>query len=173
MQKVSLTETYRIFPILCLAAVAIFLPAIGSAQNKQFTVVDKQFLVSLVDNHGKVFVHESNRVPLIPNRACYGWRIRLSGVEGIVRFREIFSLPTQPEYWGGEGNEFSPNKITKDRRTSVTEKFATPDEGWIGNSWCVAEGDPVGRYWMEVSINNVFVERFEFDVVKLSSPSAN
>lgn len=163
----------KIFAIAAMLAGTILLPATGLAQKQEFSVLDKVFWISLVDRQGNEFIYESNRVPLMPNRACYGWRIRLSEVKGVIRFKEIFSLPTQPDFWGGERNEYSPNTITKDRQTSVTEKFAAPDKGWISNSWCVAEGDPEGHYSMEVSINNKFIERFEFEVIKLPSPPDN
>ncbi len=136
------------------------------AQPQQPSVVEAKFLVTLIDPEGQRLVYESNEVPLEPYRACYGWFIRLAGVEGMVKLREVFSLPAEPEMWSGEEDKYSPNTIAKDRLKSVTEKFAVPEDGWVSNTWCVAEGDPEGRYSMEISIDGTFVERFDFDVIR-------
>ena len=123
-----------------------------------------EFLVSLRDHEGNQATYQSNLVPLIPRLACYGWRIRLANAKGLIKFKEVFSLPTEPEFWGGENDEFNPSAIAKNRKSSVTEKFAHVRDGWISHSWCVAEGDPEGKYMMEVYIEGKFVKRFDFEV---------
>jgi hypothetical protein len=143
------------------------------AQSQKFSVEETEFLVFLFDAHGNEVVTHSNNVPLIPNRACYGWRIQLAGVDGLIKFREVFTLPEEPNFWGGEINEYSPNAISKDRHTSVTEKFSILKNGWISNSWCVAEGDPEGKYSMDVYILGEFIKRFNFNVIKVSRSPDN
>lgn len=126
-----------------------------------------EFLVLLEDRQGNETLARTNVVPLIPGHACYGWRIRLSEELDLVHFREVFSLPEEPEFWTGEGDEFEPNEISSDRRISITEKFVTPKDRTISNSWCVVNGDPEGKHSMEVFIDGEFVKRFEFELKKV------
>ena len=108
-------------------------------------------------------------VPLVPRRSCYGWRIKVSTDQKLIKFREEFTLPTEPKRWSGENNEFATNKIINKRRTSVTNRFVTPDNGWVENAWCVIKGDPEGDYSMKVYLNDQFIEKFYFKVRKLAT----
>lgn len=137
---------------------------LGSVQAQTVPVEGAEFVVFLSDGKGNEFIYKSRIVPLIPDLSCYGWRLRLVGGKGLIKFKEILSLPTEPEYWSGEKDEFSTHEITDARRTSITEEFVTMKDGWIKNSWCVAPGDPEGEYSMEVYINGQFVKRFDFEV---------
>ena len=153
-----------------LILTVLLLVLVISTQSQAASVKAAEFLVSLHDREGnQTMIYQSNLVPLIPNRVCYGWRIRLASDKGLIKFKEIFSLPTEPEFWGGENDEFSPNAIAKDRKTSVTERFAYVKDGWISHSWCVAKGDPEGKYTMEVYIEGEFAKRFDFEVRSVSS----
>ena len=149
----------RLLPCPLIAAVFI-----GPLQAETLKVEETEFLVTLSDRQGNTVMFRSEIVPLIPYRSCYGWRVRLSGDESLVKFKEIFRLPAEPEIWSAENDEFSTSRIAKDRRTSITERFAVPDDGWIGNSWCVVEGDPEGTYSMDVYVNGEFVKAFDFEV---------
>ena len=133
-----------------------------------------EFLVFLNDSEGnQQSVFQSDLVPLIPNRVCYGWRIRLAGAERLVRFKEVFSLPAEPEFWGEENDEFSTSKISENRTISVTEMFIPMQDGWIDHNWCVADGDPIGKHSIEVHINGQFAKRFDFQVRDVSVPLEN
>lgn len=153
------------FPRLgLLLGLAALLLAAGQAPARSQAVRTEsaEFVVFLTDGRGGLQVLGSKIVPLVPNLACYGWRIRVLDIQGTVKMREVFTLPKEPDYWGGETDEFGTNRIVGDRRTSITERFEVLRDGWVANSWCVAEGDPEGRYTMEVFINDVFIERFDF-----------
>ena len=54
--------------------------------------------------------------------------------------------------------------LYQDSRVSVTEKVLEVDNGVINNGWCVTEGDPTGDYKIEVYINGVLAESFNFIV---------
>jgi len=103
-------------------------------------------------------------VPLVPGSVCYGWRIKVSSSIKLVALREEFTLPAEPIWWSGENDEFTTNRVIDKRRTSVTNEFITPDEGWVENIWCVVEGDPEGNYFMKVYFNDQFIKKFEFEV---------
>ena len=106
-------------------------------------------------------------VPLVPKRVCYGWRIKVPSSIKLIKFREEFSVPTEPTRWSGENNEFATNKIIDKRRTSVTIRFTTPDKGWVENAWCVLKGDPEGNHSMKVYFNDQFIKEFYFEVRRL------
>jgi len=55
-------------------------------------------------------------------------------------------------------------KITNNRRTSITEVFVVPENGWIENVSCVAEGDPEGEYSINIYIDEKYIQRFDFKV---------
>jgi len=137
-----------------------------TALSQAISIEAAEFLVFLYDSEdNEQFVLQSDLVPLIPDRVCYGWRIRLAGSEGLVRFKEVFSLPAESEvFWAEEIDEFNTTVISKDRITAVTEMFITLRDGWIDNTWCVEDGDPEGKHSMEVHINGQFAKRFDFQV---------
>ena len=85
--------------------------------------------------HGVSQDFDATIVPLVPERVCYGWRIKVPSSIKLIKFREEFTLPTEPTRWSGENDEFATNKIIDKRRTSVTNRFITPDKGWVGNIW--------------------------------------
>lgn len=103
-------------------------------------------------------IEEASRVPLKPG-VGYGWRIHLNASKSSVRWKEEFVLPVAPQQWG-KGDA----KISSDRKISIVEKTETPVNGWIGNSWSVAEGDPKGTYVMKVYIDGELARTFEFVV---------
>ena len=73
-------------------------------------------------------------------------------------------LPKAPVLWSGENEEYSPHRFSADRTTAIAEAFAPLDDGWIGNDWCIAEGDPLGPHSIEVFTEERLARRFEFEV---------
>ena len=123
------------------------------------------FYTILSQSDGSVAIAHLPRVPNLPGQACYGWRAKVSLSKEVFRFKEVFSLPAAPETWGGEDDPYAANEITQDRMTSITEKFETPQNGSIGHEWCVAEGDPLGKYSMEVHVDDDFLGKIDFELV--------
>lgn len=137
-----------------------------------YTVEDAVFLVSILDGEGNARSVEADVVPYLPNRACFGWRIRLAGAPSLVRTREVLKLPAAPAFWSGENDPYSPHTFSADRRTATTEEFAAPDaDGWISSTWCLAEGDPVGPHSVEIYIDGELVRRFDFEVKRMDKPA--
>ena len=126
---------------------------------------DTEFLVSVTDADGVAKIHASNVVPLIPDRACYEWRVKLGQGDKLVSVTEVFTLPAEPKQWGGiDGNEYSLSKLSGDRKVSETTMFYKPQDGWISHGWCVAEGDPTGPYSIKVLVGDRLVHEFDFTV---------
>ena len=127
-------------------------PGFIHAQNGPRAEIDRAlFMVATKDRDGKWNVRETDRVPLRPREACYGWRLHFSNNSADeVAWRTEFALP------GGPGKE--PSLL----RTTKREK---PLGGWIGGSWCVTAGDPVGDHVIRVYVANSLARTFPFVVV--------
>ena len=135
----------------------------SSAQTPAMS--DSEFLVSVTDADGVAHVKPSNVVPLIPDRACYAWRLQLGQGDKLVSATEVFTLPAEPKQWGGiDGDEYSSSKISGDRKVSETTLFYKPKDGWISHGWCVADGDPTGPYSIKVLVGDRLIHEFQFRV---------
>ncbi|MGD1879999.1 MAG: hypothetical protein ACFB13_21155 [Kiloniellaceae bacterium] len=151
---------------------ALWLVAPG--QGQAFTLKDAEFVVSVSDGEGNERQTLSDLVPYLPDRACFGWRLRLTGVPALVKYREVLKLPVAPAFWSGEGDEYSPHRFSADRTLVTTEEFAAPDaDGWIASTWCIVEGDPAGPHSIDVYIEDRLARHFDFEVRKLSGTTEN
>jgi hypothetical protein len=106
----------------------------------------------------------SNKVPLVPEEVCFEWQLKLDVTDGPLTFTEVFILPAAPETWEiepGTNNEISDNGMT-----STTTDVAQVIGGWITHGWCLAEGDPLGDYRMEISVEGTLVHTFLFKLIE-------
>jgi hypothetical protein len=145
----------------------------AAAAGSGYTVEVAEFVVSVGDTEGNDRTIVSDLVPYLPNRACFGWRIRLAEAPSLVRLREVLTLPQPPAFWSGEDDEYSPHVFSADRTTATTEKFEAPKDGWLESNWCIAEGDPTGPHSIDVFIEDEFVRHFDFEVKKPGNGIAN
>ena len=141
------------------------------ASSGTLKIEETKFFVRLytISNDGSEISRDfdTTLVPLVPDRSCYGWQIKVPSDANLINLREEFMLPNEPSFWSGENNEFATNRIVNNRRTSITERFVTPDKGWVENEWCVAKGDPEGDYLIKVYFDDQFIQKFDFEVRKL------
>jgi len=95
----------------------------------------------------------------VPNAAgtCYGWLLRIAPAAGERQFEERLILPAAASHWGEDGS-----KVAADGRTATTRIVAKSKAAAIDNAWCVAEGDPDGRYEFVVSQGGKVVGRGAF-----------
>jgi hypothetical protein len=129
---------------------------------KQTTVSKAEFGLKRVDTKGNITIFQTTKVPLQEGNA-YGWRIKLKDYQGEVKWREVLRLPKPPETWGTDsGEDFS---ISADGTTSVTRRTQAAPDGVIDNFWTIAPGDPVGKYKIEVYIDDRLISTFEFETV--------
>jgi hypothetical protein len=138
----------------------------AAAAGAGYRVETAEFVVTVGDGEGSERSVASTLVPYLPDRACFGWRIRLAEAPAVVRVREVLKLPEPPAYWSGEDDEYSPHVFSADRTTATTEEFKAPQDGWIDSSWCIVEGDPVGAHSIDVFIEGELVRHFDFEVKK-------
>ena len=124
-------------------------------------IIESSFHVGIRNSEEKDFLWtKSNLVPLTPDNTCYRWEIVLDTKLPSIPINEIFVLPSEPRTWGNKEDITLLNK----NKISVMEKEIEVDNGTIKNIWCVAEGDPIGNYKIEVYINGALAESFGFTV---------
>lgn len=156
---------------ILLCATFLFSPLLTSFVNAQtnFDIVEgPYFYFSVTSENGSLREIRSRVVPNVPRHVCYGWRMRLQNSAKLVQFTEEFSLPSEPDYWSNENNSYATNAISNDRKKSITKRFVLPQDGWIGNGWCVAKGDPNGTYSMKIFVSGVAIKEIDFEVVSLA-----
>lgn len=136
------------------------------AKESQLTVNNAFFFVKVDSPDGQSKTVISNNVPFIPDHVCYGWIVHLAGEDRLVKFTEIYTSSSAPEFWSGEDDPYGAQETSADRKSTRTEKFITTYKGWIENSWCVDKGDPLGPHKMEVHVDGQHVKTFDFQMVK-------
>jgi len=143
----------------------------GNGRVKPFEILETKFFVVLyadtATGQETSQEFETTLVPHMPRKSCYGWGIKVSTADTLIKFREEFTLPAEPKFWSGENNEFATNRIINKRRTSITNEFSKPDKGWVKKVWCVVKGDPEGKYSIKVFFNDQFIKNFDFEVRRM------
>lgn len=156
--------------VLKLAIATLFLTTTAWQSWADESLVDEErFVVLQKLADGNETLEYSRTVPLIPNRACFAWVIRLKQRDGIIKYHEILTLPSAPEFWSGEGDPNATNEISADRRSSISNRFAALRNGWFTHTWCIAKGDPAGAHLIEIRMNGSLLSRFDFEVVRPGS----
>ncbi|MEO8686049.1 MAG: hypothetical protein ABI414_14565 [Devosia sp.] len=122
-------------------------------------VIDADFLVSSTNAAGEQVVQSTRVVPNTEG-ACYAWRLRLGKTKTAVEVTEVLRLPSAPENWGGS----DPSEISSNGLNATTALSLVPEDGWITHGWCVAAGDPTGRYRIEVSSATKSLQVFGFEL---------
>lgn len=122
----------------------------------------------------EIFIDETSRyvtqttvIPFIPNASCFVWTVRVAPEPRVVLIDEALELPIAPERWGGiEGVDDSPTTLSPDRRTATTARYVSLIKGSFGNSWCIGEGDPVGKHRITVRHDGKLLKSFDFTVAE-------
>ncbi len=153
-------RSYAAF-LLCGIAllVVVVTPAFVHGQSTAGLEIDRAlFIAATKSPNGKWSVQETDRVPLRPRDACYGWRLHVSGNSmSELAWRDEFTLPATPG---------------KDPTLLVTRKRERPQNGWIGNTWCVTKGDPAGEHMIRVYVKDSLTRTFTFYVVSQEGVAA-
>jgi len=126
-------------------------------------VTTTNFYAESAGPDGKVTQIETTRVPYIVDTSCYRWTIAFTAGQGDRQFTERFTLPDSASSWGDTEGEAT--TVSRDRRVAVTKVFADLSEGLVTHGWCVAAGDPLGQYRIEVFDGKRLLKRFDFKVV--------
>lgn len=96
--------------------------------------------VSITGEDGKQRHYETNAIPLLFHRACFGWRMYLGGPNRVVSLKEVLTT-SQPAEQVIAGPE---TEVSADKTKATTRMLETVQDGVLQRSWCIIPGDPPG-----------------------------
>jgi hypothetical protein len=120
--------------------------------------------VTVTRSDGVTQAYETHALPLLFDKACFGWRLWIGGPNRYVALVEVLttSAPAKQIIAGPE------TEISADLTRSVTRMREMVRDGWLARSWCIIDGDPPGTYKYEVTIDGQ--SRGEFTFCALEVP---
>ena len=98
--------------------------------------------VSITADDGRQRHYETNAIPLLFNRACFGWRMYLGGPNRVVSLKEVLTT-SQPAEQVIAGPE---TEVNADKTRATTRMREVVQDGILQRSWCIIPGDPPGTY---------------------------
>ena len=81
---------------------------------------------------------ETNAIPLLFNRTCFGWRMYLGGPNRTVSLIEVLTT-SQPAEQVIAGPE---TKVSPDKTKATTHMTEIVQDGVLQRAWCIIPGDP-------------------------------
>ena len=160
---------------LLAASASLLVAAAATSAMAQSTPVEKPGVkpvrsipyVSITGDDGKQRHYETNAIPLLFNRACYGWRMYLGGPNRVVSLKEVLTT-SQPAEQVIAGPE---TEVSADKTKATTRMFETVQDGVLQRSWCIIPGDPPGTYTYDITIDGE--PRGEFVFCAIEVPDQN
>ena len=113
--------------------------------------------------------YETNAIPLLFNRACFGWRMYLGGPNRVVSLKEVLTT-SQPAEQVIAGPE---TEVSTDKTQATTRMFETVQDGVLQRSWCIIPGDPPGTYTYDISIDGEPRGEFVFCAIEVPNQDPN
>jgi hypothetical protein len=123
--------------------------------------------VSITGEDGRQRHYETNAIPLLFNRACFGWRMYLGGPNRTVTLTEVLTT-SQPAEQVIAGPE---TEVSADKTKATTKMREVVQDGVLQRSWCIIPGDPPGTYTYDISIDGE--PRGEFVFCAIEVPDQN
>jgi len=125
--------------------------------------------VSITGEDGKQRHYETNAIPLLFNRACFGWRMYLGGPNRVVSLKEVLTT-SQPAEQVIAGPE---TEVSADKTQATTRMLETVQEGVLQRSWCIIPGDPPGTYTYHITIDGEPRGEFVFCAIEVPDQNPN
>ncbi|MBV8392363.1 MAG: hypothetical protein JOY81_04200 [Alphaproteobacteria bacterium] len=125
--------------------------------------------VSITGDDGKQRSYETNAIPLLYNRACFGWRMYLGGPNRTVSLKEELTT-SQPAEQVIAGPE---TEVSADKTKATTRMREVVQDGVLQRSWCIIPGDPPGTYTYDISIDGEPRGEFVFCAIEIPDQNAN
>ena len=125
--------------------------------------------VSISGLDGKQRHFETNAIPLLYNRACFGWRMQLGGPNRTVSLMEVLttSKPAEQVIAGPE------TVVSGDKTQATTRMTEIVQDGVLQRSWCIIPGDPPGTYTSDISIDGEPRGQFVFCAIEVPDQNPN
>ncbi len=163
------------WPAAALAAVAVALVSAAAlaqaapSAKPAFKPVRNVPYVSIAGEDGKQRHYETNAIPLLFNRACFGWRMYLGGPNRVVSLTEVLTT-SQPAEQVIAGPE---TEVSADKTRATTRMLETVQDGVLQRSWCIIPGDPPGTYTYDISIDGEPRGEFVFCAIEVPDQNPN
>jgi len=125
--------------------------------------------VSITGLDGKQRNFETNAIPLLYNRACFGWRMQLGGPNRVVSLTEVLTT-SQPAEQVIAGPETS---VSADKTKATTRMTEIVQDGILQRSWCIIPGDPPGTYTYDITIDGEPRGQFVFCAIEIPDQNPN
>ena len=125
--------------------------------------------VSITGDDGRQRHYETNAIPLLFNRACFGWRMYLGGPNRVVSLKEVLTT-SQPAEQVIAGPE---TEVSADKTRATTRMFETVQDGVLQRSWCIIPGDPPGTYTYDITIDGEPRGEFVFCAIEVPNQDLN
>ena len=125
--------------------------------------------VSITGEDGRQRHYETNAIPLLFNRACFGWRMYLGGPNRVVSLKEVLttSSPAEQVIAGPE------TEVSADKTQATTRMLETVQDGVLQRSWCIIPGDPPGTYTYDITIDGEPRGEFVFCAIEVPNQDPN
>ncbi|QQS10960.1 MAG: hypothetical protein IPK81_15195 [Rhodospirillales bacterium] len=119
--------------------------------------------VSITKSDGSTRYFETNAIPLLINKACFGWRAWLGGPNRSISLVEVLqtSQPAKDVIAGPE------TEVSEDKTRATTRMRERVVDGYLQRSWCIIEGDPPGTYTYHITIDGEPRGEFVFCAIEL------
>jgi hypothetical protein len=125
--------------------------------------------VSITGDDGRQRHYESNAIPLLFNRACFGWRMYLGGPNRTVSLTEVLTT-SQPAEQVIAGPE---TEVSPDKTRATTRMREVVQDGVLQRSWCIIPGDPPGTYTYDITIDGEPRGEFVFCAIEMPDQNPN
>jgi hypothetical protein len=125
--------------------------------------------VSITGEDGKQRHYETNAIPLLYNRACFGWRMYLGGPNRTVSLTEVLTT-SQPAEQVIAGPETT---VSPDKTKATTHMTEVVQNGVLQRSWCIIPGDPPGTYTYDITIDGEPRGEFVFCAIEVPDQNPN
>src|SRR3954471_2924621 len=125
--------------------------------------------VSILGDDGRQRHYETNAIPLLYNRACFGWRMHLGGPNRTVTLTEVLTT-SQPAEQVIAGPE---TEVNADKTRATTRMREVVQDGVLQRSWCIIAGDPPGTYTYDISIDGEPRGEFVFCAIEVPDQNPN
>jgi hypothetical protein len=125
--------------------------------------------VSITGDDGRQRHYETNAIPLLFNRACFGWRMYLGGPNRTVSLTEVLTT-SQPAEQVIAGPE---TVVSPDKTKATTQMREVVQDGVLQRSWCIIPGDPPGTYTYDISIDGEPRGEFVFCAIEIPDQNPN
>ena len=156
------------FAVTALAAATLSLATAQDSPRRAPKMRSIPF-VSITKSDGTTRYYETNAIPLLINKACFGWRTWLGGPDRTVSLVEILqtSQPAKDVIAGPE------TEVSADKTRATTRMRERVVDGYMMRSWCIIEGDPPGTYTYYITIDDEPRGEFVFCAIEMKEQDEN